>query len=183
VSTRETPFHNVAAAPDSYVAAPDLRPRAVALPPNLHDMLRVPDASAPALGYGVGGGGYRLSPHAIGTPDRAGPLPIDAHRDAGDGYLAGVFKRPAPFEQMDASKHFGFRLTLATRAEYCSTCHDVTNPLTIKNAAGRWVGGFPIERTYAEWSSSRYADRPGNRNFDPNFKRDCQTCHMQQDYG
>ncbi|PYR36032.1 MAG: hypothetical protein DMF93_20660, partial [Acidobacteria bacterium] len=48
---------------------------------------------------------------------------------------------------------------------------------------GKWVGGFPIERTYAEWSSSRYADRPGNGNFDPQFKRDCQTCHMQQDYG
>src|SRR4029077_14770882 len=48
---------------------------------------------------------------------------------------------------------------------------------------GRWVGGFPIERTYAEWAASRYADRPGNRNFDPAFKRDCQTCHMQQDYG
>ena len=29
----------------------------------------------------------------------------------------------------------------------------------------------------------RYADRPGNANFDPRFKRDCQTCHMQQDYG
>ncbi len=32
-------------------------------------------------------------------------------------------------------------------------------------------------------AGSRYADRPGNRNFDPRFKRDCQTCHMQQDYG
>src|SRR5262249_35603838 len=40
-----------------------------------------------------------------------------------------------------------------------------------------------IERTYTEWLSSRYADRPGNTNFDPHFKRDCQTCHMQQDYG
>ena len=48
---------------------------------------------------------------------------------------------------------------------------------------GKWVGGFPIERTYTEWSTSRYADRPGNRYFDPAFKRDCQTCHMQQDYG
>jgi hypothetical protein len=45
------------------------------------------------------------------------------------------------------------------------------------------VGSFPIERTYTEWSGSRYADRPGNVNFDPAFKRDCQTCHMQQDYG
>ena len=65
----------------------------------------------------------------------------------------------------------------------CAACHDVTNALTIKNPLGSWVGGFPIERTYAEWLSSRYADRPGNANFDPRFKRDCQSCHMQQDYG
>jgi Flp pilus assembly protein TadD len=50
--------------------------------------------------------------------------------------------------------------------------------MTIKNRLGHWVGGFPIERTYSEWSSSRYADRPGNKAFDPAFKRDCQTCHM-----
>src|SRR5262249_42725754 len=60
--------------------------------------------------------------------------------------------------------------------------HDVTNALPIKNRLGRWVGGFPIERTYSEWAHSRYADRPGNRNFDPRFKRDCQSCHMQQDH-
>jgi len=59
----------------------------------------------------------------------------------------------------------------------------VTNPLTIANHAGKWVGAFPIERTYTEWLGSRYADRPGNRNFDRRYKRDCQTCHMQQDYG
>ena len=47
----------------------------------------------------------------------------------------------------------------------------------------RWAGGFPIERTYTEWVNSRYADRPGNTNFEPAYKRDCQTCHMQQDYG
>jgi hypothetical protein len=65
----------------------------------------------------------------------------------------------------------------------CAACHDVTNALPIKNTLGRFVGGFPIERTYTEWLSSRYADRPGNRNFDPKWKRDCQSCHMQQDYG
>ena len=69
------------------------------------------------------------------------------------------------------------------RAEFCSACHDVTNPLTIKNQHGKWVGGFPIERTYTEWRTSRYADRPDNPWFDPTFKRDCQTCHMQQDFG
>jgi hypothetical protein len=69
------------------------------------------------------------------------------------------------------------------RSEMCAACHDVTNALPIKNKIGRWVGGFPIERTYTEWANSRYADRPGNANFDPRFKRDCQSCHMQQDYG
>jgi hypothetical protein len=69
------------------------------------------------------------------------------------------------------------------RAEMCAACHDVTNALPIKNPIGKWVGGFPIERTYTEWANSAYADRPGNTNFDPRFKRDCQSCHMQQDYG
>ena len=88
-----------------------------------------------------------------------------------------------PYQQVDASKHQGYHHVLITRAELCSACHDVTNPLPIKNRVGKWVGAFPIERTYTEWLGSRYADRPGNRNFDPAFKRDCQTCHMQQDYG
>ena len=48
------------------------------------------------------------------------------------------------------------------RAEMCAACHDVTNALPLKNKLGKWVGGFPIERTYTEWSNSRYADRPGN---------------------
>jgi hypothetical protein len=69
------------------------------------------------------------------------------------------------------------------RAEMCAACHDVTNALPIKNPIGKWVGGFPIERTYTEWANSAYADRPDNKNFDPRFKRDCQSCHMQQDYG
>ena len=88
-----------------------------------------------------------------------------------------------PYEQVDSSKHHGYHDVLLTRSELCAGCHDVTNPLTIANRLGKWVGGFPIERTYTEWLGSRYADRPGNRNFDPAFKRDCQTCHMQQDYG
>ena len=64
------------------------------------------------------------------------------------------------------------------RAEMCAACHDVTNALPITNKLGKWVGGFPIERTYTEWANSAYADRPDNKNFDPRFKRDCQSCHM-----
>jgi Bacterial Ig-like domain len=69
------------------------------------------------------------------------------------------------------------------RSEMCAACHDVTNALPIRNSLHKWVGGFPIERTYTEWLNSRYADRPGNANYDPRYKRDCQSCHMQQDYG
>jgi len=184
VDTRDTPFHNYAASDDHrYMPALGSGPRASLLPPNASDILEVPDRMANNLGYAIGSGSLLLSPHALGTADRPGPLTSGAHPSITDQYLSGVFKQSMPYEQMDASKHHGFRHVLATRAEFCSACHDVTNPLTIKNRQGKWVGGFPIERTYAEWASSRYADRPGNTHFDPAFKRDCQTCHMQQDYG
>jgi hypothetical protein len=88
-----------------------------------------------------------------------------------------------PYQQGQFAIHQGYYHELTERAEFCSACHDVPKPLTIKNPLGKWVGGFPIERTYTEWRTSRYADRPGNPNFDPQFKRDCQTCHMQQTYG
>ena len=185
VETRNTPYHNSAAAAAGHGYAPALgsESRGALVAPGDRDVTRVADADAATLGYAVGGGAYRLSPHAIVFPERFGPLASPGRPAEPDGYLASVFKRPMAVEPMAAPKHDGFRHVLATRSEFCATCHDVTNPLTIRNRVGKWVGGFPIERTYAEWSSSRYADRPGNANFDPQFKRDCQTCHMQQDYG
>jgi hypothetical protein len=83
---------------------------------------------------------------------------------------------------MNPAKHMGFHQAIFVRAEMCAACHDVTNALPIRNSLGKWVGGFPIEPTYTEWATSAYADRPGNKNFYPKFKRDCQSCHMQQDY-
>jgi hypothetical protein len=184
-ATRDTPYHNLARAGSpkapEYVPAQGTASRAQ-LVPERQDIFDVPDASAPHLGYGVGAGSFRLSPHAIGFPDRFGPLTATRARSR-DQYLEGVFQRTMPYEQVDSSKHHGYHNVLLTRSELCAGCHDVTNPLTIANRLGKWVGGFPIERTYTEWLGSRYADRPGNRNFDPNYKRDCQTCHMQQDYG
>jgi hypothetical protein len=181
--TRNTPYHNQAFASSRYTPALGSRPRAQLLAPAERDIVEVPDQAAGTLGYNVGSGAYRLSPHAIAFAERLGPLSSPQRPPERDGYLSEVFKRPELSQPMDSPKHDGYRLVLSTRAEFCSTCHDVTNVLTIKNSLGKWVGGFPIERTYAEWSNSRYADRPGNRNFDPAFKRDCQTCHMQQDYG
>jgi hypothetical protein len=183
--TRDTPYHDFrrAASPHApeYVPARGTASRAQ-LVPERQDIFDVPDAGAPNLGYSVGAGSFRLSPHAIGFPDRFGPLTATRSRTK-DAYLEGVFRKTLPLEQADPSKHHGYHEVLLTRSELCAGCHDVTNPLTIANGVGKWVGGFPIERTYTEWLGSRYADRPGNRNFDPNYKRDCQTCHMQQDYG
>jgi hypothetical protein len=178
-ATRDTPYHTLARAEPSHPAMPLAKPVSA---PGPHDVFDVPDARAPNLGYAVGSGSFRLSPYAIGLPNRLGPLPATLAR-ASDGYLEGVFRKPMPFERVDLAKHAGRHDVLLTRSELCAGCHDVTNPLTIANRFGKWVGTFPIERTYTEWLGSRYADRPGNRNFDPNFKRDCQTCHMQQDYG
>ena len=184
--TRDTPYHNyqrsASAARPEYIPALGTLPRMSLLPEKAQDMLEPPDQRRANLGYAIGAGSYRLSPHAIGLPERAGPLTAADHEGVPDHYLSEVFKVDLSYQRADRSKHSGFYHALMTRAELCSACHDVTNPLTIKNRLGKWVGAFPIERTYAEWASSRYADRPGNRNFDAAFKRDCQTCHMQQDY-
>jgi hypothetical protein len=184
VATRDTPFGNYARSGLEYRPADGDGPRDEILPPGEQDMLGVADPASRTLGYGIGSGGYRLSPHAIESPERFGPLVAQLSlAPAIDVNTSSVFARDIPYQAMDASKHHGFHQAMFVRSEMCATCHDVTNALPIKNALGKWVGGFPIERTYTEWSSSRYADRPGNTHFDPRMKRDCQSCHMQQDYG
>ncbi|HSR68637.1 MAG TPA: Ig-like domain-containing protein [Acidobacteriota bacterium] len=182
--TRYTPYHNYQKSGTEYFPTPGSGGRGALLPPGQADMQNVADANSPNLGYGIGAGSYRFSPHAIGYPERFGPLSAGDFSSTLDPYVSDVFDINFFFQQGDFSgKHDGFQQIMFERAEFCAACHDVTNPLTIKNTEGKWVGGFPIERTYTEWAGSRYADRPGNSNFDPAFKRDCQTCHMQQDFG
>src|SRR3954470_19135495 len=182
--TREMPFTGYAhksGAP--YPSVPGTASRAKLQPEGQQDRAAVPDPASPTQGYAIGAGAYKLSPHAIAFPEYVGPLAAHPPKDQSDAYLSGVFKTDLPHQQIQRSGHEGYYQALHERAEMCAACHDVTNPLTVKNRLGRWVGGFPIERPYSEWPASRYADRPGNRNFDPRFKRDCQTCHMQQDFG
>jgi hypothetical protein len=185
--TRPTPFHNYAASGLAYTPVEGKGKKWRAdLPADVQEFLDVPDPTSPTLGYFVGAGAYRVSPEAIVNFERFGPLSHAAARQGTkDPYLSSVFHKDVPFQssKFTGAPHKGNYSALFERAEMCATCHDVTNPLTIKNKLGHWVSGFPIERTYSEWSRSRYADRPGNPNFDPAHKRDCQTCHMQQDYG
>jgi hypothetical protein len=171
VETRDTPFHNHPRAAQSPVAGAG-------------DLFEVTDPDRPHLGYAIGAGSFRLSPRALSIGERVGPLAAAAGAETEeDVNTSTVFGVPVPFQRLDQGKHRGFHRAMFVRSEMCAACHDVTNALPIKNQLGKWVGGFPIERTYTEWLTSRYADRPGNRNFDPRFKRDCQSCHMQQDYG
>jgi hypothetical protein len=181
--TRDTPFHNYAASAPTYKEATDTRSRSDIFPPQEQDTFGVPDSSKQNLGYSIGAGSYRLSPHAISMSERFGPLVANQPPTPTDPYMSTIFGENIPFQQMDSKKHKGYHQTMFVRAEMCAACHDVTNALPIKNKIGKWVGGFPIERTYTEWANSAYAERPGNVNFDPHFKRDCQSCHMQQDYG
>ena len=182
-TSRDTPFHNYESASRDYVPAVGAAPRAALLAPGQQDSFEVADPTSPNLGYGIGAGAFRLSPHALALGERFGPLAAHLPPEPKDANTSQVFGRDIPFQQMDASRHEGFHQARYVRSEMCAACHDVTNALPIKNPLGKWVGGFPIERTYTEWLHSRYADRPGNPNFDPRYKRDCQSCHMQQDYG
>jgi Big-like domain-containing protein len=182
--TRDTPFHNYPRAGTEYVPAAGTVSRLELVGAKGLDMLAVADAQKRNLGYSIGAGAFRLSPHAMSLPERLGPLAAGAELGATeDSNTSTVFGEPIPYQTLDPSKHAGFHQAMFVRSEMCAACHDVTNALPIKNSLGRWVGGFPIERTYTEWANSRYADRPGNTNFDPKHKRDCQSCHMQQDYG
>ncbi|MGZ4853722.1 MAG: Ig-like domain-containing protein, partial [Candidatus Angelobacter sp.] len=181
--TRDTPFHNYARSASAYLPAPGTKPRSELLASAQQDTFNVPDSGKQNLGYSIGAGAYRLSPHAIGSPERFGPLAANLPQAQKDSYTSQIFGQDIPYQKIDPAKHKGYHQAMFVRAEMCAACHDVTNALPIKNPIGKWVGGFPIERTYTEWANSAYADRPGNTNFDPRFKRDCQSCHMQQDYG
>lgn len=207
VETRFTPYHyynrsananNQSITPGptqsaEYYWATGAGERNSQLPTNKADMLYVPDPNSGNLGYGVGAGAFRLSPHALKFPDRFGPLTRNDFTGLIDPYIQDVFNLAstdprAKYQQAnEPGAHTTYYQVKFERAEFCASCHDVTNPLTIKNEYGYWVGGFPIERTYTEWKNSRYADRTDsgvlNPYYDPNFKRDCMTCHMQQSYG
>ena len=181
--TRDTPFHNYPSSTSPYKPATESKLRSDLLPPGEQDTFKVPDPARQNLGYSIGAGSFRLSPHAIVASERFGPLAATVPPTPADTYTSQIFGKTIAFGRMDPAKHKGYHQTMFLHAEMCAACHDVTNALPIKNSIGKWVGGFPIERTYTEWANSAYADRPGNASFDPRFKRDCQSCHMQQDYG
>jgi hypothetical protein len=181
-ATRDTPFHNYTRSGQEYVPATGTESRADLVSAD-QDLFKVADLTKPNLGYSIGAGAYRLSPHAIVFPERFGPMAATQAPEPSDTNTSKVFGENIAYQQVDSSKHKAYHSAMFVRSEMCAACHDVTNALPIKNTLGYFAGGFPIERTYTEWRNSRYAERPDNKFYDPAHKRDCQSCHMQQDYG
>ncbi len=149
--------------------------------------------------------------------DGGQPLPGEPAEDGGELTALGA-NAPAVFANVhnasyvvdrsdrrraqypDASPHGA--LTAAffreKNAILCGTCHDVSNPVYERNAAGEYIlcpcdlgqphstgdkhKMFPIERTYSEWRTSEFAIHNVNMGgrFDPANPNVglCQDCHM-----
>jgi hypothetical protein len=146
-ATRDTPFHNYDRGGTEYTPAVGTESRADLMPANQQDIFGVADPTKRNLGYSVGAGAYRLSPHAIVFPERFGPLAANDAPAADDKNTSSVFGMPVPYQKVDSSKHKGYHQAMFVRAEMCAACHDVTNALPIKNPIGKWAGGFPIAMT------------------------------------
>ncbi len=92
-------------------------------------------------------------------------------RSSGTGNLPAVLD-PGPVKRgprADAVSpfHQTADLPLATQAEFCGMCHDVSHPLN----------QLPIEQTYTEWKNGPY------NTDDPKTRILCQDCHMRQQPG
>lgn len=188
VDSKYTPYNNFQKNGTEYYPVNTTASRLTALPVNQQDMFADPDTSLANLGYGIGAGSFRVSPHAVNNKERFGPIAANAPSTVEDVYLSQVFDTTVKYNVIQGTgTHDKFYQAKFERSEFCGSCHDVTNPITVKNPYGYWAGGFPIERTFSEWLNSRYAKRAGSPTnsygADGKWERDCQSCHMQQTFG
>ncbi|MBC7833811.1 MAG: hypothetical protein H7Y88_01765 [Phycisphaerales bacterium] len=132
----------------------------------------------------VGSNGVPINPHTANyvldpLDRRRGPLDLDADWPGGFFWHQWLYS------------------PLHSESRMCATCHDVSNPMYVRQPNGTYALGdldaphptqdkydqFPVERTYSEWSASLFADGPvdldgrfgGNRG---ESVSSCQDCHM-----
>ena len=152
-----TPADSLAVA-DPASAQPRLRDRRRRLPP-VAARHRAPRAHRPAAGRAA------RRPATTATP-------------------SAVFGQAVACSSSICRSTRAFTSALYVRAEMCAACHDVTNALTIKNPLGPLGGRLP-HRAHLHRVAEQPLRRPARQHATsiPRFKRDCQSCHMQQDYG
>src|SRR5215510_5105691 len=97
--TRDTPFHNYPRSASAYTPATGSKPRSELLAAAQQDTFSVPDQSRPNLGYSIGAGAYRLSPHAIGSPERFGPLAANVRTAEKDVYTSQIFGQDIAYQK------------------------------------------------------------------------------------
>ena len=161
--------------PDSAVAYPGD-------PANPDDQIIADLVSAGQLPFGAGDGRYVMDPKDARRAQLA-DVPLNLH---GLSIIGEQIKLVAsPFHQ---------------KSELCGTCHDVSNPVFVKQKDGTYGIGrlnaphptqnphdmFPEQRTYSEWSLSEFAtegvafddNRFGGPDHPTGVMSSCQDCHM-----
>ena len=153
--------------------------------PNPDPEVLSPLAAAGLIPQGHGNARYIIDPRDV----RRGPfsdVPINFHGSSFWG--EPVWLITSPFH---------------SKSEFCGTCHDVSNPVFTKNAAGQYDLNalntqhptqlpsqmFPEQRTYSEWKNSTFATT-GVEFADGRFggsltgpMKSCQDCHMPDQVG
>ncbi len=93
-----------------------------------------------------------------------------------------VDSRRGPFDDVPNNVHFNAEILVSPfhqNAEFCWTCHDVSNPLLAPQPDGSWqldplatphatgdqADMFPLHRTYSEWKNSYYFTLQGVQHF------------------
>jgi hypothetical protein len=119
------------------------------------------------------------------------PLPLQY----GNGQFIsdpGADKR-GPFSDPLAAGHNSLYSPFHTSSNLCGTCHDVSNPVFVETAPGKYTpNGFdaahpdqnlrnmkPVERTFSEWQASAFAQGPVALPNYPEAVSSCQDCHMR----
>ena len=121
-------------------------------------------------------------------------VPVNPH--SGQYIMDPEDRRRGPFDLGNFHKHDWLWSRFHSASEMCATCHDVSNPVFVRQGDGTYAPGelgvphpthdkydeFPVERTYSEWLSSAFAAGPiemgGRFGGNKTAVSTCQDCHM-----
>ncbi len=121
--------------------------------------------------FPVPGDGPAVDGEILAALDAEGLVPLEGSNSR---YVVDpVDSRRGPFDDIPFNPHFDAELLVSPfhhRAEFCWTCHDVSNPILVKQPGGAYELGapgtphptgsqldmFPLHRTYSEWKNSYY---------------------------
>ena len=120
--------------------------------------------------------------------------PVNPH--SGQFIMDPDDRRRGPFDLGRFNKHNWAWSRFHSASEMCATCHDVSNPVFVRQIDGTYAPGeldaphpthdkydeFPVERTYSEWLASDFAAGPiemgGRYGGNKTAVSTCQDCHM-----